>query len=380
MNFVIARNVDNDTYLICNSNCKEKYVINKAELDRIKNKLCTFDENKIALYSNSKIIRDSITILGKYYSGKEKNIKYIVCNGEVKRASLTKQEIKLKYNSNNFSNARIYSNGSIRMLKGSIPFLNNLSKMQNNDTVVKISNISGATPGSIGVSKKFLGRRVSDDKIGCVKFELFPNSYDIKNEVLAYKLGSLLNFDVAEATFEKFNGNDCIISIYNYDLNTEKIASLKSEIDVDNFNQEFNRGWIERRKSKQAFEKFIQMIILDLIMHQTDRHISNIAFKGNNLYSLYDIFVKSIPEIDLNSREKIVASFHTNEHGYGWMYLEDILMYENYKHLIRHDIEFGEFVNIVNEVYGASDIKRNKWVAEYMYKVYLIITRQERKW
>lgn len=75
-----------------------------------------------------------------------------------------------------------------------------------------------------------------------------------------------------------------------------------------------------------------------------------------------------------------MRSFHTNEHGYGWMYLEDVLMYDNYKHLIRHDLKYKDFIKIVSKAYGNSDKHRNEWTAEYMYKVYLIITNQERKW
>ena len=252
---------------------------------------------------------------------------------------MSKSDIQTAYSSKLFSNIKISSDGKIRMLNGSIPFLNNLSKLRNTDTVIKISNISGITPGSIGVGKKFFGKRISDEKVGCVKFELFPNSYDIKNEVLAYKLGKMLNFDVAEASFEKFENSKCIISIYNYNVNTEKIQSLKSEIGTENFHSKFNKNWFIEHKSIGAWNKFIQMVIFDLIMHQTDRHISNIAFKNKNLYSLYDngralfydCFEQSKSEINLNNRGSIVESFYTNEHGYGWLYLEDILGYNNYK-------------------------------------------------
>ena len=58
----------------------------------------------------------------------------------------------------------------------------------------------------------------------------------------------------------------------------------------------------------------------------------------------------------------------------------DILGYNNYKHLINTNLKPNDFRKIVNESYGDKDIFRNNWVAEYMFKTYLIVTRQERRW
>jgi hypothetical protein len=138
------------------------------------------------------------------------------------------------------------------------------------------------------------------------------------------------------------------------------------------------------------------MIMLDLIMHQTDRHISNIAFTDNDLYSLYDngrslFFDEDIEDvnnkINLKSRGSIVESFITNEHGYGWVYLEDVLGYNNYEYLIRHDLTYEQFFNIVDDAYrlGNASVDMAKmsiriaWLSEYMYRVYLIIIRQENR-
>lgn len=388
MNYIVAKNIDDNTYLMTDIHGEARHFIDEQTFNRLKYKLSVFDKNKIALYSNGTCVRNSVTVLARYYYSSRKEVKYFVCDDNLNKISMSKQDIQRAYSTKSFSNIRVCSDGSIRALSGSIPFLQNASNLMTDNTVIKLGGINEITPGLMGVSKKFFGKRVSDGKVGCVKFELFPNSYDIRNEVLAYKLGKLLNFDVVEATFEKFDGSNCIISIYNYDMRTEKISSLKSEIGTDNFHARFNKNWFIKNKSREAFEKFMQMVMLDLMMHQTDRHISNIAFKGDQLYSLYDngralfydTFVKGTPEIDLTNRGKIVESFYLNEHGYTWTYLEDVLGYENYKHLIRHDLTYEDFFKIVKESYGDSDKFRNSWVTEYMYKVYLIITRQERKW
>jgi hypothetical protein len=61
------------------------------------------------------------------------------------------------------------------------------------------------------------------------------------------------------------------------------------------------------------------------------------------------------------------------------MYLEDIVGYDNYKHLIRHDLTREDFSSIIEKTYGTSNRFRNAWIREYMYRTYLIITRQEKR-
>ena len=389
MNFIIALDKSDNTFIMCDEQGKKKIKINNDLFKKLNNKICTFDKNTIAVFNGDSLIKNSLTLLGKYYFGKEKDIKYLLCDATLHRKSMSKKDILNAYNNGvSFSNIRICSDNSIRMINGSIPFLNNLQYMRNNNTVIKIGNIKASTPGSMGVGKKFLGKRINDSKIGCVKFELFGGSYDINNEVLAYKLGKLLNFDVAEATIEESNGNKCVISIYNYNTLTESITSLKTEVGVERFNSTFNEQWMLKNKSKESWDKFIQMLMLDFIMHQTDRHISNIAFKGKEFYTLYDNgralfyndFYNEIKDIDLNNKGSIVQSFFTNEHGYGWLYLEDVLGYDSYKHLIKHSLTYEDFKQAVSETYSNKDKVRNAWVAEYMYKVYLIIIHQEKRW
>lgn len=389
MNFIIARHINKDYYIMCNSSGSSKTTILHDDYLRIKDKICEFNDNIIGIIDdNDKLIKNSLTLIGKYYRGKNKDIHYLVCDANLHRVSITKESVIKAYREGKINNIIVTSDNRIRMIKGSVPYLNKLNTLRNKNTVIKIGNIKAGTPGSQGVGKKFLGKRISDSKIGCVKFELFPDSYDINNEVLAYKLGLLLNFDVAEATFECYNNNRCIISMYNYNYPIENIVSLKSEIGTYKFHSKFNKKWFIQNKSDKSWCKFIQLIMLDLIMHQTDRHISNISFIGGELYSSYDNgralffdnFEKSTKNINLNSRGSIVDSFYTNEHGYGWMFLEDVLTYDGYKNLIRHDLTYEDFINIVNESYGDANIERNNWVAEYMYKVYLIIIKQEGRW
>lgn len=394
MNFIIAVDLSTKHFIMCDSRGENKVLISVDDTERLKEKIHEFNKNNLAIFKDEILIKNSITVLGKYYTGKYRDVKFLVCDGNMHRKSLTREELLDYYKKVKFTNIRVSSDGKIRMLKGSISFLNNLNTLRQTNTVLKIGAITACTPGSLGVGKKMLGKRLYDGKVGCVKFELFPNSKDIYNEVIAYKLGKLLGFDVAEATIEYYNNKKCVISLYNYDITNEKVSSLKSEVGTERFHIKFNKRWFMETKSINAWNKFIQMIMLDLIMHQTDRHISNIAFKGKDMYSLYDngraLFFDSFDSdkesIDLNNRGSIVDSFVRNEHGYGWMFLEDVLGYNNYKHLINHNLTYKDFKDIVINVYEINksspldEIYKAHWLAEYMYKVYLIITCQESRW
>lgn len=387
MIFVLA--LYENKYLLCNDDGSQTTVASKYDITHSKNKVCKFNEDKLAIISSeNKIVKNSYTVLGKFYRGKNRESFYLVCNAIGKRSSLSKNQLIQLSKTTDFTNIVISSDNRVRMLSGSIPLLVNVDSSNrnntNDDTVVKVCDIQSGTSGSLGVGKKFFGKRIKDGKVGVVKFSLTQDSLDINNEVIAYELGKILGFDIAEASFEKYKHKKCVISIYNYDFTTEKIKSLRECIGTDNFDRRFNRDWVVHNFSQEAWDKFLQMIMLDLIMHQTDRHISNIAFKGNTLYSLYDngralLFDSDLLNVDLNSRSSIVNSFYRNEHGYGWMYLEDILGYNNYKHLINHNVTYEQIEGIVNKCYGTSNIKKNKWVSLYMYRVYLIITRQEKR-
>lgn len=257
------------------------------------------------------------------------------------------------------------------------------------NTVTKLGSIEACNSGTMGVCKKFLGFRNRDNRFGCIKLGMKSDDLDNANEVLAFLVGSKLGFDVAESSYEIFDGRKCIISLYNYELCKEKIVQLKSLIGAQDFHSKFSRKWVEATIGKEAWDKFIQMLMFDLIMHQTDRHINNIAFIGNTMYSLYDngrsLFFNdihgAIHSIDISSRSGIVNSFHTNEHGYSWMYLEDVVGYSEYKHLIPHNLEHSDFVQCLEVAYDHLNMAQSQiqWLATYMYRVYLIITRQENK-
>jgi hypothetical protein len=394
MKFVIAKDIETGIYIISDNMASGFVKADYNTLVRIKD-LCRYVDNRLAIYVNGQLAINAYTIIGKVYRGKDKATYYIVCDGNGKRQQVSREAFIRNKDKLRLTNVVITSDNKIKFINGSIPIFGGAEYTRNRDTVTKLGDIGATTPGLYGVNKKFFGRRVRDGALGCVKFPLFAGSYDIKNEVLAYKIGKMLGFDVAEATLESFDGRECAISIYNYNLYGAKPRSLKLEVGTDGFHKRFNEGWVKKNKSEHAWDKFVQMLMFDIITHQKDRHTSNIAFLGNDLYSLYDngrcLFFDAEygrlpndrtatddPKVDLHLRGSIVNSFPVNEHGYVWMYLEDILGYNNYKHLINHNLTRADFKKAIYECYGNDYPKRNDWIVEYVYRAYLIVTRQER--
>lgn len=177
--------------------------------------------------------------------------------------------------------------------------------MNNNEsTVISLPNSSY---GIVGVNEKFLGKRIIDNRIGVVKFPLSVDSLDCVNEAVCYHLGLLFGFDVAEASLELYKGRTCVISCYsnNFIFEYNDIKTLKSILGTANFHSKFKMDWIFSNFGKMGQIKFIQMVLFDTITNQRDRHINNIAFSNDNLYSLYDngrslffmnLIIKSIKE------------------------------------------------------------------------------------
>lgn len=291
MLYILNKTEDNlnEAYLVCDDKGNKKY-LTYYELSRLHD-VCDFYESKLGLVKNGKVVRQSYTIIGKFIKGRNKEIFYLVSDtlGNMKPFS----RAKLLGSKGLFTNA-IVSDKIVKFKSGSIPSLiskrNVITNKINDSTVIKISRLHANSVGSLGANPKFIGRRLKDNKMGVVKFPLSGGSYDCINEVVCYELGKLFGFDVAEASIEKYKGQDCIISCYMYDDigKTNAIQSLKSAIDVDNFHNIFNDNWIKYNYSKSALIKFIQMLMFDYLTRQQDRHISNIAFYNKDLYSLYD--------------------------------------------------------------------------------------------
>ena len=64
----------------------------------------------------------------------------------------------------------------------------------------------------------------------------------------------------------------------------------------------------------------------------------------------------------------------SNEHGYGLVYLEDVLCFENYKKYIRDDLTLNDFKQCLNGLYEGKELS---FLSNYMFKVYCILIRRK---
>lgn len=364
---------------------KEKMYYAEYDFKRLKKKVCDFYPERIPLLNSN---QEAYTLLGKYMHSKKREYKYLICNSHGKRFSVTKQEILNEVSNGTVFTNMSYSNSVIRLKSASLPILNTVSRsVDKPDTVEKLCDLEAGTIGSIGVNKKFVGFRKSDKKTGVIKFALPGGQYDIINEVVCYKLGLLFGFDVAEASLETYTNKQCVISCYSDPMlfYGVKPKSLKSYIHPDIFRSTFSMNWLVKNFSEEARIKFIQMVMFDFLTRQVDRHISNIAFYKNTLYSLYDngrsLFFDDYSDkkntLNLKVSGDIIDDFHINEHGYGWLFLEDVVGYNEYKNYINNNVTFEDIYAILNTYY--SDKDRATWTAKYIYKVYCMLLRKNLK-
>ena len=235
-----------------------------------------------------------------------------------------------------------------------------------------------------GVGQKFIGRRMTDNRLGIVKFPLYVGSLDCLNEVVCYELGRLFGFDVVEASLETYNGKDCAISCYNsVDVEVRNdIKTLKAWLGTENFHQRFSVSWIREQFGEDSVKKFIQMLMFDYLTRQQDRHINNIAFTQTHMYSLYDNgrslffdtneFDRYRKTINFNLPYTIRDSFYNNEHGYAFTYLEDVVGYYEYRKYI-NIISFEDIQSIFNKYYNGDLEDKGNWLAEYVWSVYKIL-------
>lgn len=208
------------------------------------------------------------TILGKVRND------YVINFGN-KQAYLMNKESILKFGYK-LSNIKIATSGKFICTDGK---LGNLSKLFP-DTQIKYSRACNIeNKSSVGFADKLIGQYKGKRCI--VKFSKPAyNNQDILNEYLYYKIAKALEIPCCQVYLSKYFGRKCCISMYEYDINNDVFVSFRntnksiSEI-YRNFNQ----------VDKDIFDK---IMILDYIVEQQDRHLSNIALVNGHIYPSYD--------------------------------------------------------------------------------------------
>lgn len=243
-----------------------------------------------------------------------------------------------------------------------------------NSTVDKLLDLDKSSSGSLGVNRKFLGRRICDNKKGVVKFPIHRYSFDCINEVLVSDLANLLGIKCCIATKEIYQGNSsCIMSPFYNDglfISAKQLVGTES---FKEFNKLFNYKFILESFDENTLDDFYKMLFLDVITRQEDRHISNFGFTSTEMYPLFDngrcLFYDSPDEEIPKTLTEIMNSLVTNEHGYGY-YSLDLLSNSKRSNLV-NKISKDDVLNIVSNCYTDED--RVNLISNYIYALYKLI-------
>lgn len=180
-----------------------------------------------------------------------------------------------------------------------------------------------------GVNKKRYG--ISKGYYGLLKHRLHPMSTDVESEVAVYNLSVQLLVRCCPAWLESDKGKTVAFSRFEYNFAKEFIVHARRLFSEGELTGELYKDLVN--KIPEFKENLQQMILLDFITRQTDRHLSNIAFKisGDDVsfYPLYD-----------NGR----SLFFEDSSDFSDMAIQDIKLYAT---------EFGEvgtYYDIVQDI------------------------------
>ena len=202
--------------------------------------------------------------------GKVKN-NYVVCFGENILHLITRNQL-LKIN---LSNVKFSTDGKVICVDGALEDLSYLFP----DTNLKfIENKDFVRASSLGVAKKFIG--VYKNRLCVVKFSKFSHNEDLENEILYKRVADVLTIPCCKVIKTRYSGKDCVVSLFEYNPEIDCFQSFKTlKGDIGN---------ILKNVSKKSQIMFDRMLILDFLMSQQDRHMSNLALLNGEIYPLFD--------------------------------------------------------------------------------------------
>jgi hypothetical protein len=127
---------------------------------------------------------------------------------------------------------------------------------------------------------------VFNSRYGIYKQRLHPLSTDAESETAVYLLSQKLGVPCCPVCF---TGRDTVFSTFLYDFSQEYLVHFRHLFNGPRSDNEYHNLISIRSQYKK---EIIQMLLLDFITRQDDRHLSNMAVKidGNteSFYPLYD--------------------------------------------------------------------------------------------
>jgi hypothetical protein len=208
-----------------------------------------------------------ITVVGKIYSDNS----YIVSFGDNFLYNMTKSKLT-QYK---ISNIKETKDNRVICLEGTLP---DMQKYFPDRHIMFYKTKYEVQNSSIGIARKFYG--TYNKKPCIVKFSKIASDEDLYNEVLYKRLADLLNVPCCEVKLSKYYNKVCCISIYKYNIKNDYFTSFRG---LNKSASDIIKGF--DTKSKIDFDK---IMILDFLVNQQDRHMSNIATCNGKMYPAFD--------------------------------------------------------------------------------------------
>ena len=163
---------------------------------------------------------------------------------------------------------------------------------------------------------------VYNGKYGIYKQRISPLTTDVESEVAVYLLAKRLGVPCCPAYRVDANS---MFSEFVYDFAEEYIVHFRRLFDGARSDNEYENLVNVRPQYK---EQIIQMLLLDFITRQDDRHLSNIAIKvnreGESFYPLYDngrsLFYEDTEEMVKAACENV--ELYASSFGYSGTYFD----------------------------------------------------------
>lgn len=186
---------------------------------------------------------------------------------------------------------------------------------------------------------------VYNGKYGLYKKRLHPQSMDIEAEVAVYKIAQMLKVPCCPAYLALDRGDLSVFSEFQYDFANDYLIHARRLFKPNEVVGELYHQLIEKLPGFK--EELQKMIVLDFVTRQTDRHLSNFAFKISgpyvSFYPLYDngrsLFFEDDEEFSLQAIEDIpLYSTEFGNIGTYWDVVQDIAEDTDIKNLVNLEI------------------------------------------
>ncbi len=179
-----------------------------------------------------------------------------------------------------------------------------------------------------------------NSKYGIYKQRINPLTTDVESEIAVYKLAEKLGIPCCPAYMVDEN---TMFSQFEYDFADEYIVHFRRLFDGPRSENEYENLVSLRPQFKK---NIIQMLLLDFITRQDDRHLSNVAIKvnkhGESFYPLYDngrsLFYEDTEELVNKACENV--RFYATNFGYSGTY------YDYLCDIVKEGINLADYINL----------------------------------